>query len=205
MSVSRTAIAVDARSPHTQRKDGRRVGWMLLLGLAIAAPACADPVTWTFTNVVMDGLQSVTGYFVYDADTQTVSDFNISTGTSFFVGTPFTFDPSDSSITTLTSTPSTGTEIIFTQPAVVHYAPPLAAEFVLTTFTELTDAGGVISLDGKNTAEYLNDFPQQTNSIRPNGGGEVVGVGMPEPTCLVFAGPVLGLLAIARRRRRPAA
>jgi hypothetical protein len=177
---------------------------MLVFGLVMALmPASAGMVTWTFTNAVMDGQQSVGGFFVYDADTLAVSDFSISTSAGFFIGYAFDFNPGDASVQ-LSSSPSTGTNIIFTQTGWTSPAPPVRAEFDLFT-PMLTDAGGVVQISPR-TSEYVNDFPQQTDTFNPYGSGTVVGVGTaPEPSYFGIVGVGLGLLAITRRLRRSAA
>lgn len=57
-------------------------GWALALGLATAAHAV--PVQWTLDNVAFDDGGTASGSFVYDADTQTYSNIQVSTtsGTS---------------------------------------------------------------------------------------------------------------------------
>jgi hypothetical protein len=177
---------------------------MLVFGLVMAsAPASADPITWTFTDAFINHQESIQGDFVYDVDTNTVSDFDITVSAGFFIGTAFSYNPGDAFVFEAASSPSTGTSISFYQNGAANPAPPLAADFILQTFTELTDAGGVISLDGTITAEYLNDFPQQSDI---HGSGTLVGVGTtPEPSSFGIAGLGFGLLAITRRLRRPAA
>ena len=55
------------------RKFEERVGWMLVCGLImVVTPAFGGPITWTFTNAIMDEQRNVSGSFVYDADTTTV-------------------------------------------------------------------------------------------------------------------------------------
>jgi hypothetical protein len=197
------------QASYMRWKAGRRAGWMLVFGLVMAsAPASADPVTWTFTDVYIDNQESVQGSFVFDTDTLTVSNFNFTVYAGYWIGTAFSYDPGDASVNVMWSSPSQGTVIGFNQTGAMSPAPPLAAAFDLWA-PFLSDAGGVISLSGTNTAEYLNDFPQHSDI---GGSGTLVAVGVPEPSFFGIiasyfglAGAGLGLLAITRRLRRSAA
>ncbi len=63
----------------------------LLLLAAVAAPARAAPLLWTFENVTFNDGGSLTGSFVYDFSTLTVSSVNVqSTTGSAFGGTSYT-------------------------------------------------------------------------------------------------------------------
>lgn len=65
----------------------------LALGLlaVLAAPAQAAPLLWTFDNVAFNDGGSLTGSFVYDFSTLTVSSVNVqSTTGSAFGGTSYT-------------------------------------------------------------------------------------------------------------------
>jgi hypothetical protein len=50
-----------------------------LLFLILPAAALADPVTWTLNGVTFDDGGAASGSFVYDADTNTYSNVNITT------------------------------------------------------------------------------------------------------------------------------
>ena len=54
----------------------------LILGLslgALSSPVCADPVTWTLTDIIFDDGGTATGTFIYDETTQSPTDVNIQT------------------------------------------------------------------------------------------------------------------------------
>jgi hypothetical protein len=194
------------------RKLGASVGSVLVCALMVvcalimaAAPASAEPITWTFTDVFMHvDTEAVTGYFVYDADTLTVTDFNFTVAAGFNVGTTFSYNPGDASIYEVISSPSTGTFIEFSQfgAADPPGTGPLAAVFNLST-SFLTDAGGVADLAGTNTSEFTNQFPQQSDTFHFYGEGTIVASGSaPEPATSGLLVLGFSLLAVTSWRKR---
>jgi len=81
----------------------------LILGLSLGAPARAEPITWTLTDIVFDDGGTASGTFVYDEATQSPTDVNIQTsdGTTL-LGTVYTIvlatNPNGTRITKLTLT-----------------------------------------------------------------------------------------------------
>lgn len=189
-----------------QRTASLRVGWMFVFGLVIAsAPASANVVTWTFTDAFMHvNTEAVTGYFRFNSDTSTVTDFNFGVAAGFNVGTAFSYNPGDASVSEVLSSPSTGTFIEFSQTG-ANIPPgtgPLAAVFNLYT-PFLTDAGGVVPLSGTNTSEFTNSFPQQSDTFHVYGEGTLVAT-TPEPGYFAIACIGFSLLIAACRLRRSA-
>ena len=180
-------------------------------------PAFADLVTWTFNDAFLNGQQvfdlpGVVGDFVYNVDTNQITSFNISVGSSYFLGTAFSFNQANSvatAITTINVYPDqtiSGTRIDFTQnnPGNVLSPPgPLFAHLVVETNPALdpplTD-NGVVPIG--HIYEYTNAFSGESNDDSLALHGTLVGT-TPEPTFFAIVGAGLGLLAIAHRRRRP--
>lgn len=69
-----------------------RIGLFVLLGTVVASAA---PLTWTVTGVFDDG-GSLSGSFTYDADTGSISNFNVTT-TAGSTLSGYNYTPSDSS------------------------------------------------------------------------------------------------------------
>ncbi len=72
---------------------------VLLLLTALVVPATATPVTWYLSGVTLLGSPpSVTGDFVYDATSNSFSDWliTVSLGGAATPASPFTFNPVDS-------------------------------------------------------------------------------------------------------------
>jgi hypothetical protein len=188
---------------RTARKFLGRVVSMLVCGLVMAAaPACASPITWTFTGAFMHvDTEAVTGSFVFDADTLTVTDFDFTTSAGFSVGTTFEFDLADAQAVVIASSPSTGTSIEFNQFAASSPAPPIAAVFDLHVFDSLTDAGGVVPLAGTDTAVFTNI--SQSDTFHVYGQGTLVASGSaPEPGTKGLLVVGFGLIAVARWHKR---
>ena len=72
----------------------RAVALSLILGVSLAAlspTTHADPVEWTLQNIVFEDGGTLTGTFVFDADTQTVSNINLEASAGFnFSGNTYT-------------------------------------------------------------------------------------------------------------------
>lgn len=182
------------QASQTQRGTGRIAGWVIVMGMLSAAmPALAEPITWTLTDIGAQGGQPVTGYFVFDADTIKVTDFNIDFAANFFVGFDIAYNPGDAFVARVNSDIN-GFGLYLDQPGASHLAPPLAADFYIGTSAQLTDAGGRAPVIGG--AEYTNDQAEDSAAIL---NGWLVGTSAPEPSSLAIGGLGLGLLALKRR------
>jgi hypothetical protein len=193
----------------------RLVKSLVLSALAITVPvtALAAPIRWTLHDVVfLDGVATASGSFVFDADTNTVSDVAIVTtpGPGFLCNNPpacsgfdvvlgaftgasydlgFAATPSDDLIITLQSgalgdlTNSTIFQMLFASP--------------------LTNAGGTVALVPGAWGEYIclsaacDSFDLSTTTLRTMTGSVS---SVPEPATLMLVGT--GALALVRRRRR---
>ena len=183
---------------RSQGRAARRAGWLFVLGMTAAqAISSAGPVTWTLTGVVGQGNQPVTGYFIFDADSLEVSDFNIAFAANFFVGHTFVYNPVDVP-TPIVRNDVNGFSLTLDQLGGSSPSPPApwAANFFLSTNTPLTDAGGTVAISAG--AEYTNDQAGDSASILT---GALVGVGSaPEPSTFGIAALGIGLFAIIRKR-----
>jgi hypothetical protein len=159
--------------------------WICGLALALtacawAAPAMASPVTWTLVNADFISGGTATGSFVADADTLTISAWNISVS-----GMPATifdssFDPS-----------GTGTLVdhwlIFAESG---------SALLLATDSPLTDAGGTRNLvgfyaDSVNGAQFSTTL--RSGQLQAGTDSDTV----PEPaTWLLLGSGFLGLLML---------
>jgi hypothetical protein len=110
---------------------------LLLGGLLVAGGANATPVTWTIPPTTLSGSgNSISGTFVYDADTNTTSSINLSStigGTT----TPLTYPGSN-----------TGGYVRFQASAVavvpINQSPGTTGAFLPST--GLTNAGGSVTI-----------------------------------------------------------
>lgn len=171
----------------------------LFLFFAMAPTASADGVTWTLTNLTFPDGATITGSFVYDATTNTVTDINVvsSAGLTLsnttFAGAsynqlapdfgPFAFEMGFLSGST---SPNFGIELEF-------YTSPDG-----TAFQSLTNAGGTVFADINEFTCFdskCDTFAEIRGTVP---GGTVVGVPVKEPSAFLLLGVgVLGLLAIA--------
>lgn len=176
---------------NSRRPGSGRAGFVLLLGLLVAADALAIPVLWTLSGssdsggILFDDDGDLNGTFVYDADTDSYSALSLKT-TAGSRGSPFfgaTYD---------TAAPASSTSAVLTSLAVGTLLELVFAE-------SLSNQGGSVALaSGSETLTSGAD----AGAVRLLVGGEAFGVPVPEPStaCLVALG-LSGLAAVRRSRR----
>lgn len=159
--------------------------------LTAPAPALATAVIWNLSNVTFDDGAKATGYFTFDADTDAVSDYSISTSAGALAA--YTY-----SNATAQPNPASDTQFLFVPYGANRY-------LILRTAVALTDLGGSVSLlSGYDyqSFECGNCFP-----IRAVMSGALVsGVlpSVPEPASWGLMVGGFGMLGAALRRRRVA-
>lgn len=170
---------------------------LFLLAALIAftsAVALADDVTWTLNNVTFNDGGTASGTFTYDADTQTVDNWNLTTTSGSILGGS-NYDPGDSSYF-IQNLGNPQDSIIFEIGQLQLRITPISA---------LTDAGGNVAIN-LNTAngesggvECFNCSPFR---IFVSGDLSAATVNeTPEPASIFFLGSgLLGLAGGVRRR-----
>jgi hypothetical protein len=156
------------------------------MGLLLAAPtaASANPLTWNLQNVTLDNGWTLTGSFVYDADTIAYSSWDIGVPLAPLEGI-FDWGSSQADNTL------TGISDRF------HLTNPYTQLFV-TFANDLTDAGGTVALDPQ--LSYTLNPSNTVTPVRHIAGGEVEA--SPEPATLslvMVAGLGLWIFQLLRR------
>jgi hypothetical protein len=169
---------------------------VLLLLFGAAPSAFADSATWTFTDVTLSDRATVTGSFVYDATTNTVTSIDISTsaGSSSAGATYTSLDPGYG--------PFAFDMAFVTQPSLSDYTGTPALEFQTLGDVSLTNLGGVIPVD---VNEFLctDTVCDTADEIRGSlDGGTLVGVvNALEPSVApLLAIGLLAVIAVSKRR-----
>lgn len=143
----------------------------LCVGLACAPVAIAFPVTWTLSGATFSDGGTATGSFVYDADTNTLSNWSVSVAG----GNTGTFPPMTYDTTTASGT-------ISGQGATLTGVMLSAAgnrQLRMPSVSALTDTGGTIAIDFANLyqGECFNCSPYRAFTT-----GNLVGTAAPTIT-----------------------
>jgi hypothetical protein len=133
----------------------------LSLAICTACLTTAAPVTWTLRNVVFNDGGVATGFLVYDADTGSITDWNIATtggNTSVFLS--FEFTPANS---TALANRING-EFSFYSTALFPAEGDENLVFEFVPASPLTDAGGTvnINLQSLNSGECFDCDPDRS-------------------------------------------
>lgn len=166
-----------------------------LFSLAVSRPASASPVTWTFQNANFNDGGTASGFFVWDADTLSLSNWNISVTTGSTLSA-FDYTPSDSFLGGCFN----GGICILSFQSFPDPSAPNPERRVLELFfaTALTDTGGTVNLL-TTSVDCLNCDP-----FRSFTSGDVTTLSQaatPEPSSLLLLGSgLLGLGPFVRRR-----
>jgi hypothetical protein len=177
----------------------KRSVWSLVLSFACLSPVQAVEILWTLDNAVFDDGGTITGSFIYDADTDIYSSVSVTTT----AGTEFGgFSYTDAHIDTAGST-----TLDLESPDWLTAVDGSALNLVF--FNPLTNAGGTINLDlfGFTVESWCINVPDCSGAgdrgVREAISGSVIGtavVPLP-PAVWLFGSGLLGLLGISRRKK----
>jgi hypothetical protein len=133
----------------------------LSLVICTACLTTAAPVTWTLRNVVFSDKGVATGSFVHDADTGSITNWNISTtGGNTAVFFPFNFTPANSTAAFYTATGGFN----FFSTALFPAEGDENLLFQLVPVSPLTDAGGAVNINvqSQNSDECFDCYPSRS-------------------------------------------
>ena len=135
----------------------KRTALLLLTSVLAVAPASfGSTVTWNLNNVAFSDAATASGSLDFDADTQTLSNWNISVTSGAL--SAFTYTPSDSSAGSYFQVSGYQNELLF----MVNGS---TRQLRMTPLTALTDAGGTVNINlntwggGSGSVECNNCSP----------------------------------------------
>jgi hypothetical protein len=165
------------------------LGAVCLLGLFTSSTLPATPLTWTVSGTFDNG-SALAGTFEYDADTSTVSNWDL-TGAFNYEFTP------SNSLHQLGQCCTDQTDFIF-------YTPDglLTLDFAFNP--DLTDAGITSNIAGGEETYQFTDKPATTYLLVSGSGYTGSAPVIPEPAslCYLAIGLPLGAFVLIRRHRR---
>lgn len=128
----------------------KRTALLLLTSALVMAPVSfGSTVTWNLNNVTFSDAATATGSFDFDADTQTLSNWNISVTSGTL--SAFTYTPADSAAGSYFQESGYQNELLF----MVNGS---TRQLRMTPLTALTDAGGTVNIN-------LNTFGGGSGSV----------------------------------------
>lgn len=165
--------------------------------ILLAGMASAGPVTWSLVNTNFDDGGTASGFFVFDADTNTILNWNLNTTAGSVLG-DFQYIPSDSSAGVFSGVFEFWSNQLY--PGCCGFLEN--RYLMLGVDSPLTNAGGTVNLTPGQLgqlggAECLNCDPYRlitTGSVTSSGPA------MPEPRSLYLL--VLGCAVLAAARHR---
>lgn len=168
---------------------------LVTLCLGSAATSHAAPITWSLAGVTFDDLGTATGTFVYDADTNTYSNINITTTAGSAESGAAYGQPTGGNATFI--------DMATSLPVVVN----VTQRFTMNFQAALTNAGGTVALAGGAESLCLaagcGGGPTGQQFLRTVTAGSVTTVpptAAPEPgTLLLLGAGAAGLIARTRR------
>jgi hypothetical protein len=130
-----------------------------LFAVHLSASVHAAGIAWLLDGVTFTDGGTASGYFVYDADSGTVSTFTVSTdGGNTTAFTPYTYSPDDAnpSRPTIDANPIKTIEFTSTDDSIG--VPPSYRQLRITPQADLTDAGGTVAIEiaGSLSVECYN-------------------------------------------------
>jgi hypothetical protein len=123
----------------------RRLSMLAAVTIFVVAAAPAAPIVWTLQNVTFSDGGTATGSYVYDANTNTVTNWSIAVSGGTTATFPaFTYNTTTSN---LSSFGPSATQVIFDDPSQIFGGNPLQPRILdLVLNAPMTNAGGVITL-----------------------------------------------------------
>lgn len=169
------------------------IRWSAMFVL-FAGMASAGPVTWSLVNTSFDDGGTASGFFVFNADTNNILDWELITTAGSMLG-PFQYGPGDSSAGVFSGVFEFWSNQLF--PGCCGF---LENRYLMLSFaTPLTNAGGTVTLTPGQVGQLGGDECLNCDPYRLITAGSVTApaAGIPEPGSLFLA--VLGGAVLAAR------
>ncbi len=173
--------------------------WLLTSALVMAQTNFASTVNWSLNGVRFSDGATAAGSFDWDADSQTLSNWDISTTSGTL--SAFTYSSTD-------STAGAYLQVAGYQKEYLFMANGSTRQLRLTPVTALTDAGGTVAVNlntwggGSGAVECFNCSPYRPVVSGSFTVADAGPTGTPEPASLGLAGlGLIGAFLFARKRR----